>query len=84
MFTVTSLASSSTAARLRSLLPTRPAVNAQCVEQPRLGLLVVSFGGFTEAAKVSAGSRPVGRITEQPVLAVDNKGPDGPLSSVVI
>lgn len=52
--------------------------------QPRIGLLVVGFGGFNEAVKLSAGSHPVGRITEEPVLATDNKGPDGPLSRVVI
>lgn len=39
-------------------------------EQPRIGLLVVGFGSFNEAVKLSAGSYAAGCITEQPVLAL--------------
>lgn len=52
--------------------------------QPRIVFLAVGFGGLDQAVKLSAARRAFGRIAEQPILAADDEGPDGPLCCVVI
>lgn len=43
--------------------------------QPRIGLLVVGFGGLDQAVKLSAGRRAFGCVAEQPVFSSDDHLP---------
>lgn len=51
---------------------------------PRIGRLAVGFSRLDQTVKLSADHRTLGRIAEQPVLAPDNKGTDGPLGRIVV
>ena len=56
----------------------------QYVAQPRVGLLAVDLGGLDQAVDLRAGSGTVYGVAEQPILAPDNEGPDGPLGRIVV
>ena len=67
MFAVASLGYSSTAARLRGLLPKKRTASAP-VLRPRIGLLAVGYGGFDQAADQRASDVAVRCVAEQPFL----------------
>lgn len=52
--------------------------------QPRIGFLVVSFGGLNQAGKLSACCRAFRCVAEQPDFSADDKRSDRTLGSVVV
>lgn len=52
------------------------------VAQPGVRLLAIGLGGFDQAVDLRAGRGPLGRVAEQPVLALDDEGADGVLGTV--
>lgn len=68
MFTVASLAYSSTAARLRNLQPRLPVAGAQVRGAATHRLLAVGFGRLDQTVKLSASHRAFGRVAEQPAV----------------